>query len=73
MLGPGADSTSAIAVSERALVVAVPDAAWSGEIRLREADLVAALERAAAGSGIRHIRTVPSHASEGKEHRPSDA
>jgi hypothetical protein len=48
--------------------VSVPDAAWSAEIRLREADLVAALERAAAGSGIRRIRTVPTH-----EQRPSDS
>ena len=69
VLGAGADATRAIAVSERSLVVSVPDAAWSAEIRLRESELVAALERAAAGSGIRHVRTVPSHAPQ----RPSDA
>jgi len=59
VLGPSAGATRAVGLSGRALVVAVPDATWSGEIRLREAELVAAIGRRAA-SDIEHIRTVPA-------------
>jgi len=59
VFGPGSGATRAVALSGRALVVAVPDATWSGEIRLREAELVAALMRHAA-SDIEHIRTIPA-------------
>jgi predicted nucleic acid-binding Zn ribbon protein len=61
VFGSAADATRAVAVSDRALVVAVPDAAWSGEIRLREAELVAALARRVT-SDIVHIRAVPASA-----------
>jgi hypothetical protein len=59
VFGPSAGATRAVGLSGRALVVAVPDATWSGEIRLREAELVAAIGRRAA-SDIEHIRTVPA-------------
>jgi Dna[CI] antecedent, DciA len=58
VFGSSADATRAVGLSERALIVAVPDAAWSGEIRLREAELVAAIGRRAT-SDIDHIRAVP--------------
>lgn len=59
VFGPSADATRAVGLSGRAIVVAVPDAAWSGEIRLREAEIVAALARHAS-TDIEHIRTVPA-------------
>jgi hypothetical protein len=59
VFGPAAGATRAVGLSGRALVVAVPDATWSGEIRLREAELVAAIARRAA-SDIDHIRTIPA-------------
>lgn len=59
VFGPAGDATRAVGLSERALVVAVPDPTWSGEIRLREAELVAALARRAR-SDILHIRAVPA-------------
>jgi hypothetical protein len=58
VFGPDADATRAVGLSDRALIVAVPDATWSGEIRLREAELVAALARRAP-TDLEHIRTVP--------------
>jgi predicted nucleic acid-binding Zn ribbon protein len=64
VFGSAADVTRAVGLSDRALVVAVPDAAWSGEIRLREGELVAALARRVT-TDIRHIRAVPE--------RPSDS
>ena len=57
VFGPAAGATRAVGLSDRALIVAVPDATWSGEIRLREAELVAAIARRAA-SDIDHIRTI---------------
>jgi hypothetical protein len=61
VFGSAADATRAVGLSERALIVAVPDAAWSGEIRLREAELVAAIvRRASRPSDIARIRTVPA-------------
>lgn len=72
VFGPAADATRAVGLSDQALVVAVPDAAWSGEIRLREGELVAAIARRAT-SDIVHIRAVSAtdvgwHAS-GRERR----
>jgi predicted nucleic acid-binding Zn ribbon protein len=67
VFGSAADATTAVGLSDRALVVTVPDAAWSGEIRLRERELVAALARRAA-SDIEHIRAVPATAK--SWHRP---
>ena len=57
----GADGivTTAVGLTGRTLVVRVPDAAWSGEIRLREGELLAAIGRLASGSDIEHIRAVP--------------
>ena len=59
ILGADAAVTSAIGLTDRTLVVRVPDAAWSGEIRLRESELLAAIARRAAGSDLDHIRVVP--------------
>lgn len=58
VLGPVASRTRAIGFDDRALLVHVPDAAWAGEIRLRETELVAALGRLAGGSGIERIRCI---------------
>jgi len=60
-VGADAIATDAVGLNDRTLVVRVPDAAWSGEIRLREGELVNAITRLAAGSGIEHIRPVPGH------------
>ena len=73
IFGAAADATQAVGLSDRALLVAVPDATWSGEIRLREAELVAALARRVP-TDIEHIRSVPAsgrgwHGS-GDERRP---
>jgi hypothetical protein len=70
VFGSAAGATRAVGLSDRALIVAVPDATWSGEIRLREAELVAAIARRAT-SDIEHIRTVP--ATDRGHQRPSDA
>ena len=59
VFGPSAGATRAVGLSDRALVVAVPDATWSGEIRLREAELVDASARRAT-SDLEPIRTVPA-------------
>jgi len=61
VFGADAIATDAVGLNDRTLVVRVPDAAWSGEIRLREGELVNAITRLAAGSGIEHIRPVPGH------------
>lgn len=71
VFGSEADATRAVGLSDRALIVAVPDAAWSGEIRLREAELMAALARRVT-SDIEHIRAVPAIAERGSA-RSSDA
>jgi len=69
VFGADAIATHAIGLSDRTLVVRVPDAAWSGEIRLREGELVSAIARLAAGSGIEHVRPVPGHDHEGRSGR----
>ena len=61
ILGTDADVTNAVGLTDKTLVVRVPDAAWSGEIRLRERDLLAAIARRAPGSDLDHIRAVPGH------------
>jgi len=58
--GADASATHAVAIDGATLIVAVPTSAWASEIRLREHDLLAALERSVPGSGIRSIRTVPA-------------
>jgi predicted nucleic acid-binding Zn ribbon protein len=59
VIGTDAGLTRALLVEGDALVVTVPTAQWAVEIRLRERELLRALERGAPGSGIRHIRSVP--------------
>ena len=59
ILGADAAVTNAVGLTDRTLVVRVPDAAWSGEIRLRESELLAAIARRATGSDLAHIRAVP--------------
>lgn len=59
IFGPDAGATEAIGLNDRTLVVRVPDAAWAGEIRLREGELLAAIARRASGSDLDHIRVVP--------------
>ncbi len=56
VLGEGAQCTSAIGFDEATLLVTVPDGAWSGEIRLRERELIAAL--GGPDSRIAHIRSI---------------
>lgn len=64
IFGADGNVTNAIGLTGRTLVVRVPDAAWSGEIRLREGELLAAIARHAAGSDLDHIRTVPGRGRE---------
>jgi hypothetical protein len=59
IFGPAAEATRAIGLSGRALLVAVPDATWSGEIRLRERELLEAIGRRVT-TDIEHIRAVSS-------------
>jgi len=56
VLGEGAERTAAIGFDDETLLVAVPDGAWSGEIRLRERELIAAL--GGNDSRIAHIRSI---------------
>ena len=63
VLGPGASATRAVGLGDRALLVAVPDASWAGEIRIRELELIDALARRVA-SDIEHIRTVPGRSGD---------
>ena len=58
VFGADADATRAIGLSRRALLVAVPDATWAGEVRLRERELIAALARRVT-TDLDHIRAVP--------------
>ena len=75
VFGPAAAATRAVGLSDRALVVAVPDASWSGEIRLRERELVAAIGRRVP-SDVDRIRAVPATSGplpSGGPDRASDA
>lgn len=60
VLGADAAVTRAIGLSERTIIITVPDTAWSGEIRLREAELLAAIRERSPSSELAHIRTVPA-------------
>lgn len=71
VFGPDGERTAAVGLRERTLLVAVPDAAWAGEVRLREAALLEALHRAAPGQDIAAIRTLPARPDE-RVVRPSD-
>lgn len=59
VIGADAVLTRALIVEGDALIVAVPTAQWAVEIRLRERELLRALERSAPRSGVRRIRSVP--------------
>jgi len=59
IFGPSAVATCAVGLSDRTLLVAVPDATWSAEIRLRERELLAAIGRRMT-TDIVHIRAVPA-------------
>ena len=66
VLGADATATRAIRADGDTLVVIVPTAHWAGEIRLRERELIAALDGLAPSSGITRIRPAP-----GTEARPA--
>lgn len=59
VFGEDGSTTRAVAVDGATLIVAVPTSAWASEIRLREAQIIELLMRAAPRSGIRAIRSVP--------------
>ncbi|MSQ37722.1 MAG: DUF721 domain-containing protein [Chloroflexi bacterium] len=59
VLGPEARFTRAVRVDDQTIVVVVPDSGWAGEIRLRERDLLSALQTSAPRAGIRRIRCAP--------------
>ncbi|MBI3522316.1 MAG: DUF721 domain-containing protein [Chloroflexi bacterium] len=59
VMGADAARSRAIRIEKHTIVVAVPTAQWSGEIRLRERELIAALEALAPGCAVTHIRSVP--------------
>jgi predicted nucleic acid-binding Zn ribbon protein len=60
VLGADARQTRAVRADGSTLVVTVPSAQWAGEVRLRERELVAAVQHRAPRSDITRIRTVPS-------------
>ena len=60
VFGPDGATTTAVAVDGATLIVTVPSSAWASEVRLRERELVAALERSAPRSGIRRVRPIPA-------------
>ena len=68
VIGQDAARTRAVRVEEATLVVAVPTAQWAAELRLRERDLLAALERSAPGAALRRIRSVPDEPPPGRSH-----
>ena len=76
VFGDDADVTRAVGLKDRALIIAVPDATWSGEIRLREHELMVALGRRSP-TDLEHIRAVPAlpqpgrHGSGENGHRES--
>lgn len=72
VFGEDGNRTDAVGLNDRTLVVRVPDATWSGEIRLRERELLAAIARLASGSDLDHIRPVPG-SDPGRAKRTSDA
>ncbi len=63
VLGSDASAVRAIAVERHTLVIAVPDAQWGAEIRLRERELLRALDAVAPASGILRLRSVPARSA----------
>lgn len=59
VLGPDASETRAVRADGDTLVVVVPSSHWAGEIRLRERELIVALEAIAPTSGITRVRPAP--------------
>ena len=62
VLGPDAAQTRAIRAEGDTLVVIVPTSHWAGEIRLRERELIAALDDLAPASGVTRLRPAPGTA-----------
>lgn len=62
VLGPDASETRAVRADGDTLVVVVPTSHWAGEIRLRERELIAALDAVAPASGITRLRPAPGTA-----------
>ena len=60
VLGADAGETKAVRADGDTLVVAVPSAQWAGEVRLRERELIVAVNRQAPTSGITHVRSIPA-------------
>lgn len=60
VLGSDARDTRALRADGDTLVISVPTAQWAGEIRLRERELIVALDARAPSSGITRVRPVPS-------------
>jgi predicted nucleic acid-binding Zn ribbon protein len=60
VLGADARETKAVRADGDTLVVAVPSAQWAGEVRLRERELIVAVNRQAPASGITHVRSIPA-------------
>lgn len=60
VFGSDAGLTKAIRADGDTLVVTVPNAQWAGELRLRERELIAAVQRRAPASGIVRVRPVPA-------------
>jgi len=60
VLGADAHETRAVRADGDTLVVVVPSSHWAGEIRLRERDLIAALQARAPSSGIARLRPTPA-------------
>ena len=60
VFGPDARGTAALRADGDTLIVAVPNAQWAGEIRLRERELIAAVTDRAPSSGVTRVRPVPS-------------
>lgn len=56
---PGAGIVAA-RVDGETIVVLVPSSTHAAEVRLKEREILAALESFAPGSGIRHIRCAPA-------------
>jgi predicted nucleic acid-binding Zn ribbon protein len=65
VLGTDARQTKAVRADGDTLVVAVPSAQWAGEVRLRERELIVAVNRQAPASGITRIRPIPASTPRG--------
>ena len=62
-LGPAARGVVAARMDGDTLVVLVPSSTHAAEIRLREREILGALEALAPGSGVKRIRCAPTGGS----------